>query len=95
MWKVAGRSTCLPSTGFCIGILRRIGWVHSLMCPQFAFSSLQLSSALSISLQMLLLYTRQEDRNRERRIKHSVGHAIAQAVSRWLPTTAARVQTRV
>jgi hypothetical protein len=37
----------------------------------------------------------------ERRVRQSaylfafVGRAIAQAVSRWLPTTAARVQTRV
>jgi hypothetical protein len=27
--------------------------------------------------------------------KPAIGSAIAQAVSRWLPTTAARVQTRV
>jgi hypothetical protein len=28
-------------------------------------------------------------------LKYAVGRAIAQAVSRWLPTAAARIQTRV
>jgi hypothetical protein len=43
-------------------------------------------------LRFLMLF---DVRERSRRIFRLLGRAVAQAVSRWLPTTEARVQTRV
>jgi hypothetical protein len=51
--------------------------------------------SIVIAIAMALLVSVHEAINRQYTLTFILGRAIAQAVSLWLPTAAARVQTRV